>query len=113
MTSSKRIILKIGGEDVDITELPPVTLGDKRRMKMDGVKWEELASNDPDAEAYFVLMMLKKIRPATTAVEVDNLPAKSSQDIVKYAITRSGEVDSPLSPNSTPSPGTTGGAEPS
>lgn len=112
MTSSnERVILKLGGVEVDITEMPPITLGDKRRVKADGIQWKTLAENDPDAEAYFVLMMLRKVRPTTTAEEVDALPAKVSQDVVRHIIERSSEVDSPLSRSSTPSAGTTGGAE--
>lgn len=110
MTSSNRIILKIGGVELDITDLPPVTLGDKCRMKADGVKWEDVANNDPDAEAAFVLLVLQKVRAGTTLDEVKALPAKVSQDVVKHAISTSAAVDSPLSHSSTPSPGTTGGA---
>ena len=114
MTSSNRVIVKFtDGTMLDITELPPITLGDKRHMKAEGVKWEDIASNDPDAEAAFVLLVLRKLRPATTAEEVDALPAKVTQDIVRYAVTCSAEVDSPLSPSFTPLGGTTGGAVPS
>lgn len=114
MTSSikKKIVMKFAdGTPLDLTELPPVTLGDKRRMKADGVKWEDVASGDPDAESAFVLLVLRKVRPATTAEEVDALPAKVTQDIVRHAISTSAAVDSPLSPSSTPSAGITGGAE--
>lgn len=112
MTSStkKTVILKIGGADLDITELPPITLGDKRAIKKAGFTWEQIRSSDPDAEAFMVLMAIKKMRPSTTAAEVDDLPAKWSQDVLNHAVTRSAEVDSPLSPSSIPSPGITDGA---
>lgn len=110
MTSSNRVIVKVGGTDLDITDMPPVTLGDKRQLKRDGVKWESFRDNDPDSEAHFILLALRKMRPITTIEEVDALPARVAQDVVKHVIDCSARIDSPLSPSSTPLPGTTGGA---
>ncbi len=109
MTSSERVILKIGGAELDITDIPPITLGDKRQLKRDGIKWESFRDNDPDSEAHFVLLSLRKLRPATTMEEVDALPAKTAQDVVRQVITRSAELDRPFLPSSTLLPGTTGG----
>lgn len=113
MTSSNRVLLTVGGDTVDITEIPPITLGDKRAMKKAGFTWQQIRDNDPDAEAYLVRLSVRKLRPSTTDEEIDALPAKVSQDVLNHTVTRSAEVDSPLSVSSIPSVGITDGAEPS
>src|SRR3990167_6164956 len=111
MTSSKRVILRIGMEEVDITDFPPLTIGDKKALKKDGMSFVDLMNMSPDDEARLVLFFLRKTRPQTTLAEVDALPMKVGQDIITHGVRCSSEVDSPLSPSSTPSAGTTGGAE--
>ncbi len=110
MTSSKRVILKIGGEEVDITELPPLTIGDKKALGKIGINFSKLSEISPDDEAKLIAFIIRKVRPYTTEVEVDAMPIKAGQDVLSHALTRSAEVDSPLSFSSTPLDGTTGGA---
>lgn len=110
MTSSKRVILKIGGDEVDITEFPPVTMGDAKRLRQQGIDFTKLNEMVPDDESKLILLLVQKVRPATTLEEVDALPIKVGQDILRHAVNRSAEIDSPLSPSSTPLAGTTGGA---
>lgn len=109
MTTSKRVILKIGGEEVDITELPVLTIGDKKALGKMGINFSKLSEISPDDESKLIAHIIRKARPTTTDAEVDALSIKVGQDVLSHALTRSSEVDSPLSPSSTPSAGTTGG----
>ena len=109
MTS--RITLQIGDETVDITDFPPLTIGDKKALKAAGVDFKSLSNMSPEDESQLVLHILKKVRATTTMAEVDALPMKVGQDVLTHAVTRSAEVESPLSRSSTPSAGTTGGAD--
>jgi hypothetical protein len=111
MTSSNRITLNIGTEVVDITEIPPLTVGDKKALKAAGVDFKAISNMSPDDESKLVLHILRKVRATTTMDEVDALPMKVAQDVLTHAVQCSARVDSPLSPSSTPSAGTTGGGE--
>ncbi len=110
MTSSKRIILKIGGEELDLTEYPALTIGDKRKLGQQGIDFSKIFDITTDNEAKLIAYIVRRARPATTDTEIDDLPIKVGQDILRHAINRSNEVESPLSNSSIPSAGTTDGA---
>lgn len=108
----KRIVIPVGGVSVDITELPPITLGDKRALKALSLDLSKLGAAgrlEPEEEATLVLFLLRKVAPGLTAEAVDTLPAITAARVVSYAMRRSAEVDDPFSTGSTPSPLSTGG----
>ena len=109
MTSSKSVMLKIGEELIDITNLSSFTIGDKKELAKLGINFAKIADISPDDEAKLIGFILRKVRPTTTDVEVDALPIKVGQDVLRHAVNRSAEIDSPLSLISTPSDGITGG----
>lgn len=96
---------------IDITDLPPLTLGDKKVLKKDyGADLSELKNWPVETEAKFMLFLLRKFRAETTQEEVDTMPLKMSQEVVVYVLGKSNEVNIPFSKRSTPSPQGTGGA---
>lgn len=109
----KRFIMKVGGQDVDVTDIPALTIGDRKALKAAGVDFLKYARSqqlDPEDEAKMLLHLLKKRRSETTLEEVDEIPAMISSSFLGYFMRRSAEVDDPFSTRSTSSETPTGGA---
>jgi hypothetical protein len=101
---SKVCHFKVGGEDVDFSNLAPITVGDKRKLKTEGVDFMKYARDravDPDDEAKLVLYLIRKVRPQTTPEQVDELPALTASSFLQYAMRRATEIDDPFSTRST------------
>lgn len=107
----KRVVLQIGGEKLDLTDYPPITQGDKKRLRQDPyhLNFVEMDKWDEEKESLFVLFLLKRVRPNTTLAEVDDLPAKIVQDVASYCMRKSAQVELPFSRPSTSSLVSTGG----
>ena len=96
---------------IDITDLQPLTLGDKKVLKKDyGADLTELKNWPVETEAKFILYLLRKFRPETTQEEADTVPLKMSQEITIFALGKSNEVNIPFSKRSTLLPANTAGA---
>ena len=109
----KRFIIKLGEVEVDVTEIPALTIGDRKALKVLGVDFLKYAREsrlDPDDESKLVLYLLKKRRAETTMEEVDNIAAMVSSSFLQHFMRRSAEVDDPFSTRSTSSEMPTGGA---
>jgi hypothetical protein len=115
MERQDRFIVKLStGAEVDLTDIPPITLGDKKALKARGIDLTKLARDqtvDPEHEAELVLYLVRKRRAETTMEEIDALPAVTAGRILAYAMRRSAEVDDPFSTRSTSSPQPTAGGE--
>lgn len=101
---AKAFHFKVGGVEVDFTNIPPLTVGDKKRLKTEGVDFMRYARErviDPDDEAKLVLHLIRKLRKETTSEEVDEIPALVASSFLQYAVRRSAEVDDPFSTRST------------
>ena len=113
---SERVVIKIGGEELDITNIPPITLGDKKRLvKESGVNLSKLVDPkeppNPEGDSMVVLLILQKVRPQTTIAEVDELSLFVAQRVLSYVWQRTlSDIDRPFSTPSTSSPTPTGGA---
>lgn len=109
-TQSTKLIVKIGADSVDLTEYPPITMGDKKRMAKElGFSLKQFSDLNDEQEAAFLHFMLKRVRPGTTIEEVDALPAVLVRDIELHMLKRSSEIDNPFSKRSTSSPASTAG----
>ena len=103
----QRVLIRIGADEIDVTEMPPLTLGDKKALKREGLEWSKLLKDgDPELDAKFALHVLRKFRPATTEEEVDALPLLVAQRLFEHVFRRTAgaPVDRPFSTPSTPSP---------
>lgn len=108
--SRQRLVVRIGTDDVDLTDYPPITIGDKKRMTKElGFSMKQFSEFDDEQEARFVHFMLQRVRPKTTMEEVDALPAVLVRDIELHILKRSSEIDSPFSKRSTSSQPSTAG----
>lgn len=110
---AKRILKLPGDVEVDLTDVPPFTVGDRKRLKADGVdflKYIQSRVLEPEDEAKMLLFIIRKRRPETTPEEAETVPAMVSSSLIQYFIQRSGEVDNPFSMRSTSSPRPTAGA---
>lgn len=102
------------GVQVDVTALPPLTLGDRRALKQLGVDFAKYARErimEPEDEAQLVLYLLQKRRPETTLDEVYGLPALVSTSFLQYYMHLSAEVDDPFATRSSSSPPLTAGRD--
>lgn len=109
----KRLIMTLGSAEVDVTDLRPLTLGDRKALKVLGVDFLKYARDgrlDPDDEAKLVLYLLRKRRGETMMEEVDDLPALVSSSFLQHFMRRSADVDDPFSTRSTSSEPPTAGA---
>ena len=109
----KRFIINLGEAEIDVTEIPALTIGDRKALKVLGVDFLKYAREsrlDPDDESKLVLYLLKKRRAETTMDEVDNIAAMVSSSFLQHFMRRSAEVDDPFSTRSTSSETPTGGA---
>ncbi len=106
-------ILILGGQEMDVTNLPVFTLGDRKALKAQGMDMKAVFAsneNDPDQAAKLILYLLKKRRPETTEADVEGLPAVVCTSFLQYYFRQSTKVDDPFSTRSTTSPTPTGGA---
>ena len=113
MANEKRFIINLGAAEIDVTEIPALTIGDRKALKVLGVDFLKYAREsrlDPDDESKLVLYLLKKRRAETTMEEVDNIAAMVSSSFLQHFMRRSAEVDDPFSTRSTSSETPTGGA---
>ena len=111
-SAERRYVMRVGAAEVDVTDLPALTLGDRKRLKALGVDFTKYIRDrlDPDEESKLVLFLLRKRRAETTEEEVDELPALISGSFLQHYLRRSTEVDDPFSTRSTSSAPPTGGA---
>jgi len=110
---AKPDILKIGGAEVDLNKLPPITFGLKRELwRKQAVDVSKLASEagfNPEDEFRFTLFMLNKVRE-TTEDELGALSLSDVRRVVLAAVQRTqGEPDVPTSGSSPSSPGAADG----
>lgn len=105
-------VLRIGGEDLDLRDYPPITHGDRKTVKKEpyNLNLRNMKDWDEDQETSFALFLLKRVRAKTTAAEIDLLPAKTVQDLIGYCMRKSAEVQNPFSMPSTFSAAGTDGA---
>lgn len=100
----ERFVIKLGmGVEIDVTDLPALTLGDRKRLKAVGIdflKYAREGSMDPEDESKMVLYLLQKKRKDTTAEEADEIPAMVSGSFLRYFMRRSAQVDDPFSTRS-------------
>jgi len=111
---AKPDILKIGGAEIDLSKLPPITFGLKRELwAQQAVDVSRLASKDglnPEEEFRFTLFLLRKVRPETTEDEVSTLALRDVSRVAVAAVNRTrGDPDVPTSGSSPSSPGGAGG----
>ena len=109
----KRVLTLGGGVEVDLTDLPPMTIGDRKALKglgVDFLKYARESRLEPEDEAKLVLYLVQKRRAETTLEEVESVPAMVSSSFLQYFMRRSAEVDDPFSMRSTSSPASTAGA---
>jgi len=103
-------IVRLGERLIDLSDLKPLTLGDKKRLKADtGLSMAKLANDDPDDEATLVWFFLRLACPDLKKEEVDQLAAQDSQFVTRFVAKRAGEVDRPTSARSIASPAPTAG----
>lgn len=105
---------KIGAEQVDFTNLPALTIGDKKMLKSHpdyGVDFSKLRELGPDEEAKVVLFLARKMRPSTTMEEIDAMPINTGQRLLNHAVKVSAEVDADFLASSISSPTATAGGE--
>lgn len=83
MTEDRKTVL-IGGEEVDLSKIPPLTIGHKRRLfKEAGVSMSDLGRFTPEQEFQFVWFVVKLLRPQTTEAEME---AVSLRDVMEIAL---------------------------
>ena len=110
-----RIMVRIGNAEVDFTEVPPITGGDRKKLFQQGVDLRKFATEvglDPVEESKVVLYFVQKIHPGATEVEVDDIPTKIQESIFLQFVRSSQAVKNPfLSPSSISSPTSTAGTK--
>lgn len=112
---SKEFIVTLpSGIKVDLTDLGPFTLGDKKALKkdydLDFSKGVGLDNTTPEQDASLVLFILRKVNPQVAMADVDGLPISAGSKIIVHAVKRSQEVgDRPFLRHSTSSGANTGG----
>jgi hypothetical protein len=95
---------KVGGDDVDFSNITPITVGDKKKLKLEGIDFMKYAREralDPEDEAKMLLYLIRKRRPATTLEEVDEIPVLIASSFVQFVMKRATEIDDPFSTRST------------
>lgn len=106
----RRKVVRIGADEVDFTDFPPLTMGDQKAMKKDyGLDLVQMTEFGAEDRYKLTLFLIRKLRPSTTEAEVDALPLKIAGELCGYAMSCSSRVDNPFSKRSTTSPEPTGG----
>ena len=110
-----RIMVRVGNVDIDFTDVPPITGGDRKKLFQQGVYLRKFATEgwlDPIEESKVVLYFVQKIHAGVTEEEVDNLPTKIQESIFLQFVRSSQAVKNPFHlPSSTSSPPSTAGTK--
>lgn len=103
--------VKVGGDVLDISKFPPLTIGHKRRLfKEYNLDLTKISQYNPEEEFQFVLFITRLVRPKTTEQELEDVEIGSTVDIILgYVRSNVKEVDRPFSLPSPTSPGGGGG----
>lgn len=107
-----RVVIALGGEQVDLTDLKPMKQRDKRRLLTDPYRLDvnRIGMNmDADQETRFALFIVHQVRPQTTEAELDDLDPNDVQKIIGHWVKTQQRVDRPFSKPSTSSPASTDG----
>lgn len=107
---AQRLVVKIGGQDVDFTNYPPLTLGDRKKLREIGLDLNNYHKFTADDEDKLLLFCVNRIAPKVTEEQLAELPLKVAGEIAAHAMKMTKEVDSPFSTRSITSGTTTGGA---
>lgn len=102
----KRFVITVGGKEVDLTEVPALTLGDKKVLKKDGLDFTKYIRDraiEPDDEIKLVTFILRKMNSQVTSADVEAMPAMNATRVVEFFLKRSSDVDDPFSTRSTSS----------
>ena len=107
----KKFIVTVGGDQVDITDVAQLTLGDKKALKAAPYEADlsKMREWPVESDSQFTLYVLRKFRPQTTLGEVDAIPLKLAQAIALHTMRASDKVDIPFSKHSTSSAPSTDG----
>ena len=112
-TSGQRIIVRIGAVDVDFTDVPPITGGDRKALFNAGVDLRKFTRDEglnPVEEGKLLLHLVQKVCPAATEADVDAIPSHIQNSMMVHFLTSSSKVTNPfVSPSSTSSPASTAG----
>lgn len=102
--------VRIGDRVIDLSDLKPLTLGDKKALKRDtGLTMGAIKDDDPEQEGLLAWFFLRMACPDLRKEEIDNLAATDAQFITRFVAKRAGEVDRPTSARSISSPAPTAG----
>lgn len=108
--NGERIVLRIGTEDVDFTDFPALTLGDRKRMSKEfGLDISKMESFGVEEEIKLTLFLVQKLRPKTTIEEIEAIPMKVAGGLAAHAMICANKVDSPFLKRSTTLQTPTGG----
>jgi hypothetical protein len=106
----KRIIVKLGGGDVDFTHVPPLTGADRKWLFGQGIEFGKLSELDPEKEGILLLRLVQKVKPSATQEEVDGLPIGVQQSMLTHFFNSTKDASNPFrQPSSTSSPASTAG----
>lgn len=101
-------VVRIGGDEVDLGKIPPLTIGDKRRLfKTAGVDLGRAGRFNPEEEFQYSLYLLRLIRPQTTEPELEAAPHAVIIELSLQMIRLEGAL--PSRPTSASSPISLGG----
>ena len=112
-----RIIYKVGAREVDFTNPPPITGGDRRRIHALGVdmrKFMTEAGLDPDEEAKLLHYLVKRkgVDPEATQEEVDAIPTNVQASMLSHFLKTTKDSANPFQqPSSISSPTSTAGEQ--
>ncbi len=96
--------------ELDLQKLPPITMGDRKKLLVE-LKLDMRKALDftPEEDIALVCYLLRKLDPTVTSEEVEALPTVVGQSITTYAGMVTQVVDRPFSLQSTASPPRTDG----
>lgn len=105
--------LTVGGRTINLDAALPLTLGDWRALRKNGITMALLGTlflEEPDKGALFLLHVLRKADNAATEADVDSLSMGRIATIVRAInAAEEADLDRPFLTPSTSSPGPTGG----
>lgn len=104
----KSPVVYVGGRSIDLSAMKPFTLGQKKRLEKEGVKFSMILEKAED-ETKLVFFILHEHAQELRIEELDELPIVTAQHVVRFTAERAGEVDRPFSISSTSSQPSTGG----
>lgn len=93
--ASSRSTVRVAGKTLDLATVGPMTWGEAKLLRLQGLGDEVLAKGDPEVTEKFLLFFLQRLNPELTPEDIDAMTVADCQRVARYHADTLSDVDRP------------------